>query len=194
MNDLFLRACFGLPVERTPIWIMRQAGRYLPEYREVRKEHDFWTMCRTPELAARVTIQPIDRLGVDAAILFSDILVPFPAMGRPVAFRPAPEIEAPVRTAADARQLRLPDPESDLGYVLGAIRLLRKELAGRVPLIGFGGAPLTLAAYLVEGKGGGKFQAFQALFHEEPEAARHLFDRLAKTQALFLGAQIDAGA
>jgi uroporphyrinogen decarboxylase len=194
MNDLFLRACFGRPVERVPIWIMRQAGRYLPEYREVRKTHDFWTLCTTPELAARVTIQPVDRLGVDAAILFSDILVPLPAMGRAVAFRPAPEIEKPVRSAGEIRELRVPDPEKDLGHVLETIRILRRALAGRVPLIGFGGAPLTLAAYLVEGKGGGKFQAFHALFYEQPEAARLLIEHLARAEAEFLAAQIDAGA
>lgn len=193
MNDLFLRACFGKPVERTPVWIMRQAGRYLPEYRAVRAKHDFWTVCRTPELAAEVTIQPIDRLGVDAAILFSDILVPLPPMGCGVEFKPGPSIAKPVRSAAEVDALGLPDVEKDLGYVLGAIRLLRRELTGRVPLIGFGGAPATLAAYMIEG-GGGKFHAFRAFLYEHPKTAEKLFDKLTQTQTLFLGAQIEAGA
>jgi uroporphyrinogen decarboxylase len=195
MNDLFLRACSGEPVERTPVWFMRQAGRCLPEYREVRQKHDFWTLCRTPELAALVTLQPIDRLDVDAAILFSDILVGFPAMGCDLEFLPAPSIRNPVRNRDDVAKLKIPDPETDLPFVLEAIRVLRHELEGRVPLIGFGGAPFTLAAYMVEGGGGkGKFHHVRSLLHQDPGAARDLLDHLTRAQERFLGAQIDAGA
>ena len=193
MNDLFVRACFGQEVERTPVWIMRQAGRYLPEYRAVREKYDFWTVCRTPELATQVTLQPIDRLGVDAAILFSDILVPLPPMGCPVEFRPAPAIASPIRSRAQVEALGRPDPAEDLGYVLAAIAMLRRELAGRVPLIGFGGAPATLAAYMIEG-GGGKFYQFRGFLHENPEVAERLFQHLAQVQIAFLSAQIAAGA
>ncbi len=193
MNDLFLRACFGQEVERTPVWIMRQAGRYLPEYRAVREKYDFWTVCRTPELATQVTLQPIDRLGVDAAILFSDILVPLPPMGCPVEFRPAPAIATPIRSRAQVEALRQPDPAEDLDYVLAAIAMLQRELAGRVPLIGFGGAPATLAAYMIEG-GGGKFHHFRGFLHENPKVAEHLFQHLADAQIAFLSAQIRAGA
>jgi len=194
VTDIFLRACFGKPVERTPVWIMRQAGRYLPEYREIRAQHDFWTVCRTPELAARVTLQPVERLGVDAAILFSDILVSLPAMGLPVAFRPGPSIAQPVRTRSQVEALRVPSPPDDLSFVLDAIRLLRKELAGRVPLIGFGGAPLTLAAYMVDGAGGKGFPALRTLLYDDPATARRLLDHLVEAQGLFLEAQIEAGA
>lgn len=174
---------------------MRQAGRCLPEYRELRKKYDFWTLCRTPELAARVTLQPIDRLDVDAAILFSDILVGFPAMGCDLEFLPAPSLQNPVRSRDDIGNLRLPDPERDLPFVLETIRTLRRELEGRVPLIGFGGAPFTLAAYIVEGGGGkGKFHHVRSLLHQDPKAAKDLLDHLTKAQELFLGAQIAAGA
>lgn len=194
MSDIFLRACFGRPVERTPIWIMRQAGRYMPEYRAVREQHDFWTVCRTPELATKVTLQPIDRLGVDAAILFSDILVGLPAMGCEVEFRPAPSIADPVRGRGAVEKLRLPDPESELPYVIDAIRMLRRELDGRVPLIGFGGAPLTLAAYMVEGGGSKDFRHLKSILYDDPEAADALLSHLVRAQTLFLGAQIEAGA
>jgi uroporphyrinogen decarboxylase len=193
-NDLFLRACRGEPTERTPTWIMRQAGRYLPEYLEVRAEHDFWTVCRTPELAARVTLQPIDRLGVDAAILFSDILVGFPAMGREVAFAPGPQLADPVRSRDAIADLAVPDPRADLGFVLDAIGEIRAALDGRVPLIGFGGAPLTLAAYLVEGSGSRVFPHLRALWYDDPEAADRLLAHLVEAQLQYLTAQIEAGA
>jgi len=173
---------------------MRQAGRYLPEYLEVRAKNDFWTVCRTPELAAKVTLQPIDRLGVDAAILFSDILVGFPALGHQVEFAPGPKVADPVRDPAAVDRLGMPDPSSDLGFVLDAIRTIRTELDGRVPLIGFGGAPLTLAAYLVEGAGSRVFPHLRALWYDEPEAADRLLSHLVEAQLLYLGAQIEAGA
>ncbi|MBD3334581.1 MAG: uroporphyrinogen decarboxylase [Candidatus Eisenbacteria bacterium] len=194
MNDLFLRACRGEPVERTPVWIMRQAGRYMAEYRAVREKHDFLAMCRTPELAAEVTLQPVNRLGVDAAILFSDILIDLPAMGCPVDFRPGPVLDRPLRGCSDIEALRLPDPEKDLGFVLEAIRILRRELSNRVPLIGFAGAPLTMAAYLVEGGGSKAYAYLKALLYGDPDAARALLNHIARAQELFLAAQIDAGA
>ncbi|HEX6106767.1 MAG TPA: uroporphyrinogen decarboxylase family protein, partial [Gemmatimonadales bacterium] len=146
MNDLFLRACRREPVERTPVWMMRQAGRYLPQYRAVRERADFLTMVGTPELAVEVTLQPVDLLGVDAAIIFSDILVVPQAMGMALSVEEGtgPRFHSPLRSPADFDRLRDPDPEQDLGYVLGALRLARRSLEGRVPLIGFAGAPWTL--------------------------------------------------
>jgi len=194
VSGLFLKACFGEAVERTPVWLMRQAGRYMAEYREVREAHGFLTICRTPELAARVTLQPIDRLDVDAAILFSDIMVPLPAMGCEVEFNPGPSLARPVRDRDAIRSLETPDPAADLGFVLDAIRILREELAGRVPLIGFGGAPFTLAAYMVEGQGSKTYPALRSMIYGDPPAARELLLRLVETQQAFLGAQIEAGA
>lgn len=154
LNDRFIKACFKEPVDRTPVWMMRQAGRYLPEYRATRaKAGDFLTLCKTPELACEVTLQPIDILGVDAAILFSDILVIPEAMGMELKFLEGegPSFPEPVRTEKDIQKLRISDPHEDLNYVLEAVTLIRKELKGRVPLIGFTGAPWTLATYMVEG-------------------------------------------
>ncbi len=194
MNDLFLRACFGKPVERTPVWMMRQAGRYMAEYRELRSRYDFWTVCRTPELATQVTLQPIDRLGVDAAILFSDILVGLPAMGLDVTFNPGPQIGNPIRNRNDISRLKRPDPKRDLGFVLEAVTAVRKELDGRVPLIGFGGAPLTLAAYMIEGGANKHFLHLKKLLYEEPRAAIELLDFLVEVQADYLVAKVEAGA
>jgi uroporphyrinogen decarboxylase len=173
---------------------MRQAGRYLPEYRDVRSKVDFLTLCSTPELAAKVTIQPIDRLGVDAAILFSDLLVPAPAMGLGLTFDPGPVIDRPVRTEADVKALRIPDPLEEIPHVYATIRIVRKELAGRVPLIGFGGAPFTLAAYLVEGHGTRAFETWKRMIYAAPEVARALLDVLARVQERYLVAQVEAGA
>lgn len=194
MSDLYLRAARGESVPRPPVWLMRQAGRYLPEYREVRRKVDFLTLCSTPELAAKVTIQPVDRLGVDAAILFSDLLVPAPAMGLDLTFDPGPVIARPVRTEADVRALRVPDPVAEIPYVYETIRIVRRELAGRVPLIGFGGAPFTLAAYLVEGHGTRSFETWKRMIYLAPELATELLDLLAKVQARYLTAQVEAGA
>jgi uroporphyrinogen decarboxylase len=194
VSDLFLRACFGQEVERTPVWLMRQAGRYMAEYRKLREQHDFLTICRTPELAVQATLQPLERLDVDAAILFSDIMIPLPAMGCEVAFDPGPTLARPLRDRAGIAALGLPDPRADLGFVLDAIGQLRRELAGRLPLIGFGGAPFTLAAYLVEGRGSKSFQALRSMIYADPTAARELLERLVEVQRVFLGAQIEAGA
>jgi uroporphyrinogen decarboxylase len=194
LNDLFLRACRRQPVERTPIWMMRQAGRYLPEYRAVRARVDFVTLCKTPELAAEVTIQPIDRLGVDAAILFSDILVPAEPMGLTIKFNPGPVLEPPVRRADDVARLRVPDPEEAVPFVYETIRILRRELAGRVPLIGFGAAPFTLAAYLVEGGGSKNFEHLKRLIYAEPAVAHGLLEKCTATLETYLLAQARAGA
>jgi len=196
MNDLFLRACRREPVERTPVWMMRQAGRYLPEYRAVRQRADFLTMVRTPELAVEVTLQPVDLIGVDAAIIFSDILVVPQAMGMGLTVEEGvgPRFDAPLRSAADAATLREVVPEDGLGYVLEAIRLARRDLAGRVPLIGFAGAPWTLMSYMVEGSGSKSFTWAKRLLVEDPRRARQLLERLARTVGSFLQAQVRAGA
>src|SRR5690606_27477018 len=152
MNDRFLRACRRESTDVTPVWFMRQAGRYMPEYRALRAKHTLLELCKTPELALQVTLQPL-RLGVDAAILFADILLPLEPMGAPFEFAKGegPVVHQPVREPKDIERLRVIEPEEGLGYVLEAIRLIRKELDGKVPLIGFAGAPFTLASYLVEG-------------------------------------------
>lgn len=173
---------------------MRQAGRSLPEYREVRKRVDFVTLCRTPELAVQVTIQPIDRLGVDAAILFSDILVPADCLGLDVAFAPGPVIDRPVRTEDDIARLRSDDPEETVPFVYETLRHLRRELSGRVPVIGFAGAPLTLAAYLVEGQGSRSFAQFKRLLLGNPSAAHRLLDKITVLTEAYLEAQVRAGA
>lgn len=196
MNDLFLRACRNEPVERTPVWIMRQAGRYLPQFRAVRAKVDFLTLCKTPELAAEVTIQPIDELGVDAAILFADILLPLEAMGCELVFTPGhgPQFPQPVRRRDDLARLRHPDVDETLGYVFETLRLLRRELAGRVPVIGFGGTPWTLAAYLVEGGGSKHYEHLMSWTWADPEGLAQLLDKIADTSLAYLQGQVAAGA
>ena len=196
MNDLLLRACRREPVERPPVWMMRQAGRYLPEYRAVRTRADFLTMVRTPELAVEVTLQPVELVGVDAAIIFSDILVVPQAMGMTLTVDEGvgPRFHDPLRTPADFDRLREIDPEADLGYMLDALRLARRQLAGRVPLIGFAGAPWTLASYMVEGGGSKSFAVAKRLLVEDPARAHALLERLARAVGAFLKAQVAAGA
>ena len=194
MSDLFLRACRGEKVERAPIWIMRQAGRYLPEYRKVREKADFITLCKTPELAAKVTMQPIDRFGLDAAILFSDILTPAEPMGFGLEFNPGPLIDPPVRCAADVERIRLTDPREGLPYVFETIRILRRELEGKAPLIGFAAAPFTLATYLVEGSGSKNFDQIKRLIFGDPQTAQKLLDKVSEMTIAYLSAQIEAGA
>ncbi len=201
MNDLFLRACRNEPTERRPVWMMRQAGRYLPEYRAVRDRVDFLTLCRTPELAVEVTVQPVRRLGVDAAIIFADILLPLDAMGAGLRFAAGdgPLFDHPVRNLADLDDLADPDVERDLGYVLAAIRLARRELAalpgdGQVPLIGFGGTPWTLAAYLVEGGASKHHGRLLSWSWEDPRGLARLLGRLADVSSRYLLAQVEAGA
>lgn len=196
-NDLFLKACRRQPVPRTPVWMMRQAGRYLPEYRAVRAQAgDFLSLCTNPELAAAVTVQPVDRLGVDAAILFSDILVIPKAMGMDLAFKEGegPVFADPIRTAADLARLKPADPGKDLAYVTDTIGLVREKLAGRVPLIGFAGAPWTVAAYMIEGRGSRDFGQAKAMLYGEPERLHALLELVTDSTLRYLQAQIDAGA
>jgi uroporphyrinogen decarboxylase len=196
MEPLFLRACRGEATERTPVWVMRQAGRYLPQYRAVRERVDFLTLCKTPELAAEVTVQPVDVLGVDAAILFADILLPLEAMGAELVFSPGdgPVFPRPVRSREAAERLREPDVEESLGYVFDALRLVRRALDGRVPVIGFGGTPWTLAAYLVEGGASKQFPHLLGWSWADPEGLGRLLQHLARTSLAYLRAQVEAGA
>jgi uroporphyrinogen decarboxylase len=185
------------PVERTPVWIMRQAGRYLPEYRQVREQAgDFMSVCANPDLACEVTMQPLRRYKLDAAILFSDILTVPDAMGLGLYFEAGegPRFERPVRKAADIRRLKRPDVERSLSYVFEAVRTIRRELNGRVPLIGFAGSPWTVATYMVEGRSSRDFATIKGLAAENSTALLSLLDTVARTTTDYLNAQIDAGA
>jgi uroporphyrinogen decarboxylase len=196
-EHIFLRACFRQHVERTPLWIMRQAGRYLPEYRAVRARVDFLTLCKTPEIACEVTIQPVDIIGVDAAIIFSDILVVPEAMGMELIVeegKGGPRFPNPVRTEADIRKLSSPDPNSDLRFVMDALKLTRRELRDRVPLIGFSGSPWTLASYMVEGHGSKNFRFIKEMIYNSPDTAHALLNKLTASVTDYLNAQIEAGA
>ncbi|MDZ4064444.1 MAG: uroporphyrinogen decarboxylase [Coriobacteriia bacterium] len=195
-NDLFLRACRREPTERTPIWMMRQAGRYMPEYRAIREKHGFLEMCKTPELAVEVTLQPVDLVGVDAAILFADILLPLEGMGLDLSFAKGegPVIGNPVRSKADVEKLRVSDPIEHTGYVMDAIRILRGELKDKVPLIGFAGAPFTLASYMIEGGSTRAYINCKTLMWEDPQAWDALMTVTTDTVIAYLLAQIEAGA
>jgi len=196
-NDVFLRALMRQPVSRTPVWIMRQAGRYLPEYREVRGQAgDFMSLCRNPELACEVTLQPLRRYKLDAAILFSDILTVPDAMGLGLHFvtGEGPKFKNPVRTADAIRDLRVPDVEKTLGYVFDAVRTIRRELNGEVPLIGFAGSPFTVGTYMVEGSSSREFPHIKALAKDAPDVLDHLMNTIAETTIEYLNAQIEAGA
>jgi uroporphyrinogen decarboxylase len=196
-NDRFLRALMREPVDTTPVWMMRQAGRYLPEYRRTRERAgDFMTLCRTPELACEVTLQPLERFPLDAAILFSDILTIPDAMGLGLYFAEGegPHFERPVRSAADIQALGVPDMEDDLGYVMEALRVIRRELDGRVPLIGFSGSPWTLATYMVEGKSSKDFIKSKCLMYDQPAQMHRLLEVLADSVTAYLNAQVAAGA
>jgi uroporphyrinogen decarboxylase len=194
-NDRFLRACHGLPVDATPVWIMRQAGRYLPEYRELRKQADFLTFCKTPALVAEATAVAAEVLGVDAAILFSDIMIPLEAMGLPVVFDEpgGPRIPEPVRSTADLSRFRIPDPNDTMAFVMEGIRLTKERLADGIPLIGFAGAPFTLAAYAVEGGGSRNYPRTMAWLYRDPAGFDKLLDLLTRVVILSLTAQIAAG-
>jgi len=197
VNDLFLKACKREDVERTPVWFMRQAGRYLPEYRQVREKVDFLTLCKTPDLAAEVTVQPVDILGVDAAIIFSDILVVPEAMGLELIVeegKGGPRFPDPVRSKGGIDKLDVPDPHDKLTFVMEAITTARRRLSNRVPLIGFAGSPWTLAAYMVEGKGSKEFRFAKELIFSSPKDAHTLLDKLARAVAAYCNAQIEAGA
>ncbi|HEY6953136.1 MAG TPA: uroporphyrinogen decarboxylase [Bacteroidota bacterium] len=197
MNDLFLRACKREETDRTPVWFMRQAGRYLPEYRAIRAKTDFLTLCKTPELASEVTIQPVDLVGVDAAIIFSDILVVAEAMGMKLVVeegKGGPRFPSPLRSKSDIEKLGVRDVCSSLNYVFDAIRLTRKRLNNRVPLIGFSGAPWTIASYMVEGRNPRDFRHVKELIYSNPHDAHLLLDKLATVVTSYLNAQIEAGA
>jgi uroporphyrinogen decarboxylase len=196
-NERLLKALLRQPVDRTPVWMMRQAGRYLPEYRAVReKAGDFLTMCKTPALACEVTLQPLRRFPLDAAILFSDILTIPDAMGLGLHFveGEGPKFSRPLRSADAIAKLGIPDPETELRYVMDAVRLIRRELDGQAPLIGFAGSPWTLATYMVEGGGGHDFALIKKMMYDAPETLHMLLDKLAQSVSRYLNAQIRAGA
>ena len=197
VNDRFLRALRREPVDCTPVWIMRQAGRYLPEYRATRERAgSFLALAKTPELACEVTLQPLARFDLDAAILFSDILTVPDAMGLGLYFADGegPRFERPIRTHAQIAQLAVPDMEEDLAYVMDAVRLIRRELRGRVPLIGFSGSPWTLACYMVEGGGSDTFSRIKAMAYNEPAALHRLLEVVTNAVIAYLSAQRAAGA
>src|SRR6476620_3132941 len=196
-NDRFLRALRREPVDCTPVWIMRQAGRYLPEYRATRaRAGSFVNLCKTPELACEVTMQPLARYPLDAAILFSDILTIPDAMGLGLSVEEGegPRLARPVRTRADIDKLGVPDPEGELRYVMDAVRLIRRELHDRVPLIGFAGSPWTLACYMIEGAGSSSFSRPKALAWDDAPTMHKLLDVVARAVACYLAAQAAAGA
>lgn len=196
-NDLILRAARREPIERSPVWFMRQAGRYLPQYRAIRKDHDFLTMCKTPELASEVTVQPVDLIGVDAAIIFSDILVIPEAMGMDLKVeegKGGPRFDTPIRLYTDIKKLKQIDAKHDLKYVLDAIRMTKQKLNGRVPLIGFSGAPWTLFCYMIEGHGSKDFRFAKEWIFSRIEDSHTLLRMISDAVADYLVAQIEAGA
>jgi uroporphyrinogen decarboxylase len=195
-NDLLLRTLRGEKTERTPVWMMRQAGRYLPDYRVLREKYSFFERCQNPELATEITIQPVEQVGVDAAIIFSDILVVPQAMGMEVQLieSKGPLLPDPIRSMADLDHLVLPDVEERLGYVFDALRLTKRTLAGRVPLIGFAGAPWTLLCYMVQGKGSKTFDEAKAFCYTQPKTAHRLLQMITDTTIAYLRGQVAAGA
>lgn len=194
-KEMFLRACRGEALPRVPVWMMRQAGRYLPEYRELRSKHAFLEVCKTPELAVEVSLQPFRRLGMDAIIVFSDILIVAEAMGLPLELGDAgPNLPSPVRTAADVAQLKSFDPESETRFLMDALRILTREAGPDVPVLGFAAAPWTLACYMVEGRTKEGFATVKSLLHRESRVFRDLLRRIAQATIGYLKAQIAAGA
>jgi len=193
-EPLFLSACWCKPTSRTPVWIMRQAGRYLPEYRKIRSQVDFLTLTKTPELAAEVTLQPVRRFGIDAAILFSDIMTPVEGMGVKMEFNPGPVVTNPLRTASQIDALRIPDLNENAPFVAEAIKIIQKELPVSVPLIGFAGAPFTLFCYLVEGQGSKTFSQAKSFLFAEPQLSRMILEKLTDVMIEYLRGQAQAGA
>ena len=195
-DTLFMRACRRESVERTPVWFMRQAGRYMAEYRALREKYTLLQLCRTPDLATEVTLQPVRRIDVDAAILFSDLLIPLEPMG--IAFDfvkgEGPAIERPIRSSADIDAVRVVDPRETISYTFAAIRHIKRELGDRLPLIGFAGAPFTLASYAIEGGHSNNFALTKSLMYGDPAAWHRFADKLATMVGDYLSAQIDAGA
>ncbi len=196
VNDTFLKACRREPAGHTPVWLMRQAGRYMKEYMAIRSKHSFLEMCRTPELACEVTLQPVEKLGVDAAIIFADILLPLEGMGIKLEFakNEGPVIHNPVRTPADIDAIRIIEPGEDVPYLLEAIRMVRRELEGKLPLIGFSGAPFTLASYIIEGGGSRNYVHAKGLMYREPAQWHRLMEKITEIIVRYLNAQIEAGA
>ncbi|WP_341835174.1 uroporphyrinogen decarboxylase [Chitinophaga pollutisoli] len=195
-NDLLLKALSGSPVPRPPVWMMRQAGRFLPDYIKLRDKYSFFERCQTPELATEITVMPVDQVGVDAAIIFSDILVVPQAMGMEVQLveKVGPLLPQPIKSAADLGRIHIPDVNDSLSYVMDALRLTKQTLAGRVPLIGFAGAPWTLLCYMVQGKGSKTFDEAKAFCYTQPEVAHELLNRITETTIAYLKAQVEAGA
>jgi uroporphyrinogen decarboxylase len=195
INDRLLRACRREPVDRTPVWMMRQAGRYLKDYRDIRQKVSFLELCKNVDLAAEVSLQPLRILGVDAVIFFSDILIPVEAMGVGVGLTDkGPEIANPIRTMADVEKLHVPDPAAEVPFVAAILRRLRKDLNGEVPLIGFSGCPWTLASYMIEGGGSKSFAEIKKMAYSEPKTLHALLDKLATTIIAYVKFQIEAGA
>ncbi len=193
-TERFLRSCRGEPVDRPPVWLMRQAGRYLPEYRRVREGVTFLEMCRSVDRAVEVSLQPIDLVGSEAVILFQDIFTPIPGMGVELDFAPGPVLAEPIRSAEQVDRLRVPDPTESVPFVFEIVRTLRRELEARqVPLLGFAGAPFTLAAYMVEGRGSRDFANLKRMMYREPELLNRLLDKLTECSVGYLNAQIEAG-
>ncbi|MGH9766712.1 MAG: uroporphyrinogen decarboxylase [Blastocatellia bacterium] len=195
-NDRLIRACRRQEVDRAPVWMMRQAGRYMPEYRVLRAKYDFMTMCKTPELAVEVSLQPYEILGVDGVIMFSDILVPVEAMGMKLDIieSKGPVLDDPIRAETQVEKLIIPDPVETMPFVMETIRLLRKRLDHEAPLIGFAGAPFTLASYMVEGGGTRNYAEIKRMMYCEPKTIHRLLNKLADTIILYINAQIEAGA
>jgi uroporphyrinogen decarboxylase len=193
-KELFLRACRCEPVPRLPVWMMRQAGRYLPEYREIRAQHSFLEVCKTPDLAVEVSLQPFRRLGVDAIIIFSDILIPAEAMGLQLELGDAgPNLPDPVRTAMDVKKLRTFDPEKETGFLMEALRRTIKHAGPEVPVLGFAASPWTLACYMVEGRTKEGFATVKSFLYREPKVFRDLLQKISKATILYLKGQIAAG-
>ncbi|MGA9271611.1 MAG: uroporphyrinogen decarboxylase family protein, partial [Lutimonas sp.] len=194
-NDLFLRALRGESVSRPPVWMMRQAGRYLPEFMAIKEKYDFFTRCQTPELAAEITVQPIRRYGMDAAILFSDILVVPQAMNIPFEMKPGvgPFLQNPIRTREHAEQIPVPDVQETLGYVMDAIKLTKQMLNDEIPLIGFAGSPWTVFCYCVQGQGSKSFDRAKEFCFTQPEAAHMLLQKITDTTIAYLKAKVEAG-
>lgn len=194
-NDLFLRALRGETVERPPVWMMRQAGRYLPDFMKLKEKYDFFTRCQTPELATEITVMPVDQVGVDAAILFSDILVIPQAMGINVEMKEevGPWVPAPIRSMADVEKVFVPEIDDTLGYVMDAVKLTKKELNNRVPLIGFAGSPWTILCYVVEGRGSKTFDKAKGFCFSQPEAAHALLQKITDTTIAYLKEKVRSG-
>ncbi|MBI5235594.1 MAG: uroporphyrinogen decarboxylase [Deltaproteobacteria bacterium] len=196
VNDTFLKACRLQPARHTPVWLMRQAGRYMKEYMAIREKHSFLEMCRTPEIACEVTLQPVKAFELDAAIIFADILLPLPGMGIQLEFakNEGPVIKNPVRSAKDIAAIRVTNPVDDVPYLLKAIKMVKAELNGRIPLIGFSGAPFTLASYIIEGEGSKNYVHTKSLMYSDPAAWDALMNKITDVIIVYLNAQIEAGA